>query len=144
MNLYEGLSLGIAVIGFTILIYQLTQLNRQVHSDGLNYLYTQSGSIREILLNKPYLIKYFRSGETITSDDKYYDEALIVAELYLNYFEHLAIQQMNLRKNDWETWLNIMEDVIAQSPITIEQYRNRKNWYAPILQDLIAKINPSY
>ena len=137
----QTLSILVGVVGFSVLAYQLRQINRQAHSDGLNYLYTQSAGIRDVLLAKPWWIPIFRGGQRITKEDDAYGEALLVAELYLNYFEHLAIQEMNLRRNDWETWLSIMDDIFRNSPIVRDQFRSKPNWYAPVLHELVQKRN---
>ena len=142
MSTFEILTLIAQATGFSILIYQISQLNRQAHSDGLNYLYSQSSAIREKLMESPHLIRYFRANEeceTSTIEPEHKQEAMLLAELYLNYFEHLAIQEMNLRKNDWETWLSILDDVFRESYIMREVYLARKNWYAPALHDLIEE-----
>ncbi len=139
MSLYEKLSILVGLVGFGILVYQLRKINHQNHSNGLNYLYTQSASIRLELLRRPELIPYFRNGDVIAESDKDYGAACLIAELYLNYFEHLAIQEMSLRKHDWETWLSIMEDVFESSPIIKKVYVEKLNWYAPVLHELVHK-----
>ncbi|MEJ2344300.1 MAG: hypothetical protein P8076_01380 [Gammaproteobacteria bacterium] len=135
-----GLVVGILlqIAGFAVLIYQLAQLNKSIRVSAQTALYQQSSSIRSILVERPELRKYLFDGQPVGPESEDYQRAQTVAEMFLNYLEHLMIQQENLRTGDWEAWNRFVSETLAGSPLMQEILRDRPDFYS---DDLIQAFD---
>lgn len=130
-------SLGVAVIGFAALFYQLVQLRRSVQSDTHGKLYTEDYSVVQLFLSECALRPFFYSNKPISEDDPNYSKAAIVAELLCSHFEHIILQEPNLPEHIRPRWDAYVRAMYAQSPIIRDHLRDNKDWYSEQLHELV-------
>ncbi len=137
MELFEKISVFVSIIGFGFLYFQLRKMEALNSSGSLQFLYYQTAAIREHLIQNDELIPYFRSKLPIEDDNPNYDKAVIIAELYLNYFENLVSQKVNLKSSECVGWCKIIDDVFTRSPVVRKQYVEKYDWYSSELHDYV-------
>lgn len=105
------------VVGLGFVIYQLKRVNTSIRVSAQSALYQQSASIRQLIVDRPDLRKYIFGGVGIDRGAADYDRVRTVAEMALNYLEHLVIQQDSLRAGDHTAWKRFVVRTIAASPV---------------------------
>lgn len=108
------------LVGLVVVIYQLKKVNTSIRVAAQAALYQQSSSVRSLLVERPALRRYFFDGERADVDSEEYDRIKTIAEMFLNYLEHLVIQQESLRKADFAAWSAFVYRTISASPIMQE------------------------
>jgi hypothetical protein len=94
----------IQATGLIVVIYQLSRLNLSIRVTAQSAVYQQASDARSYLIQFPELRKYFFDSEAIEKTSPDYDRVRTIAELFLNYMEHLILQQGSLRTSDWNAW----------------------------------------
>jgi len=114
-----GLLVGILLqlVGLVVVIFQLKKVNTSIRVSAQAALYQQSSTVRSTLIEHPALRKYFFDGAKISSDSGEYDRVKTIGEMFLNYLEHLVIQEESLRQTDFSAWNNFVYSTISASPI---------------------------
>lgn len=114
-----GLIVGVflQVIGLGFVIYQLKRVNTSIRVSAQSALYQQSAAIRQLLVEHPGLRKYIFDGVHASPDLEEYDRIRTVAEMALNYLEHLVIQEGSLRKHDQNAWQRFVVRTLSNSPV---------------------------
>ncbi|MDX1539172.1 hypothetical protein [Arsukibacterium sp.] len=127
-----GVLIGISlqVIGLAFVIYQLKKLNTSIRISAQSALYQQSSTVRAIIVEHPNLRKYFFEKEEISSDSEHYDRVKTIAEMFLNYLEHLVIQQGSLRAGDLAAWHRFVSRTINASPIMQNLLKEKPEFYS--------------
>lgn len=115
LALIAGVFLQVMGLGFVI--YQLKRVNTSIRVSAQSALYQQSSGIRSLLVEHPDLRKYIFDGEPIERDSTDFDRVRTIAEMSLNYLEHLVIQQDSLRAHDISAWRKFVLRTISASPI---------------------------
>lgn len=117
-----GLIVGVflQVIGLGFVIYQLKRVNTSIRVSAQSALYQQSAAIRQLLVEHPGLRKYIFDGVHASPDLEEYDRIRTVAEMALNYLEHLVIQEGSLREHDRHAWQRFVIRTLANSPVMQE------------------------
>ena len=94
----EALQLSISIAGLLIavidlpLIYmQLRGLQKSILTATHAAMYQQAAEFRAHLIQYPHLRKYFFDGWEITPEDEDYSRVVTLAEIFLNYLEHIAV-----------------------------------------------------
>jgi hypothetical protein len=105
------------VVGLGFVIYQLKRVNTSIRVSAQSALYQQSASIRQLIVDRPDLRKYIFDGVHIDRNSADYDRVRTVAEMTLNYLEHLVIQQDSLRADDHSAWKRFVVRTIGASPV---------------------------
>lgn len=123
--------------GLVIIIYQLSRLNLSIRVSAQSAVYQQAADARSYLVDYPELRKYFFDGEKIEPGSEHYERAKTIAELFLNYLEHLILQQETLRKTDWTSWREFVLKTVSMSPVMQEILAERRDFYSSALTDLI-------
>ena len=103
--------------GVAVVIYQLRRVNTSIRVSAQAALYQQSAGIRSLIVEHPDLRPYLFDGVEIAEDDEHYARARTVAEMLLNYLEHLVIQQDSLRSSEHSAWQRFVERSVASSPL---------------------------
>ncbi len=130
----------IQAIGLCIVIYQLSRMNLSIRVSAQTALYQQASDARSYLVEYPELRKYFFDGVPADPDAPHYDRVKTVAELFLNYLEHLLLQQSTLRKSDWTAWQTFVQQTVRNSPILQELIRHPHASYSRELTALCDEI----
>lgn len=127
-----GVLIGIflQVIGLAFVIYQLKKVNTSIRISAQAALYQQSSTVRAILVEHPNLRKYIFEEEEISSDSEHYDRVKTIAEMFLNYLEHLVIQQGSLRAGDLAAWHRFVSRTIDASPIMQNLLKEKPEFYS--------------
>ena len=127
-----GLLAGILlqIVGLIVVIFQLKKVNTSIRVSAQAALYQQSSTVRSALIEHPSLRKYIFDGEKIGIESEEYDRVKTVAEMFLNYLEHLVIQQESLRKTDFSAWSKFVYRTISASPIMHEILKEKPEFYS--------------
>lgn len=89
--LLSTIGLLIAVIGLPLLYLQLRGLQKSILTATHAAMYHQAAEFRAHLIQYPHLRKYFFDGWEITPEDEEYNRVVTLAEIFLNYLEHIAV-----------------------------------------------------
>ncbi len=81
----------IAVIGLPLIYLQLRGLQKSILTATHAAMYQQAAEFRAHLIQFPHLRKYFFDGWEIAPDDEEYSRVVTLAEIFLNYLEHIAV-----------------------------------------------------
>ena len=133
----------IQIIGLVFVIYELSQVNSSIRVTAQASLYQQSSEIRSLLVQHPHLRKYIFDRETIDRDSPDYDRARTIAELSLNYLEHLVIQRDSLRKADWQAWNAFVQRSLESSPLMQSILDDIPQLYTTELVEVYRSISTS-
>jgi len=81
----------IAGIGLPLLYMQLRGLRKSILTATHAAMYHQAAEFRAHLIEYPHLRKYFFDGWEIAPEDQDYARVITLAEIFLNYLEHIAV-----------------------------------------------------
>ena len=93
-NLQLSISIAgllIAVIGLPLIYMQLRGLQKSILTATHAAMYQQAAEFRAHLIQYPHLRKYFFDGWEIAPEDEDYSRVVTLAEIFLNYLEHIAV-----------------------------------------------------
>lgn len=108
---------AVAAVGLVFVILQLKRLEQSVRLGAHAAMYDRGADFRAHLVAYPHLRKYFFDGEPAESDHPDYDRALTIAELYLNYLEHVAVTVDSFGRRNRTALDGFIADALAKSPI---------------------------
>ena len=124
------------VLGLLFVIYQLKRVNTSIRVSAQSALYQQSSVIRHMLVEHPEVRKYIFESEPASKDLDNYDRICTIAEMMLNYLEHLVIQEDSLRKHDRDAWARFVRRTIDASPVMQEILESKPEFYSSDLVDV--------
>jgi hypothetical protein len=81
----------IAAIGLPLIYMQLRGLQKSILTATHAAMYQQAAEFRAHLIQYPHLRKYFFDGWEIAPEDEEYSRVVTLAEIFLNYLEHIAV-----------------------------------------------------
>ena len=81
----------IAAIGLPLIYMQLRGLQKSILTATHAAMYQQAAEFRAHLIQFPHLRKYFFDGWEIAPEDEEYSRVVTLAEIFLNYLEHIAV-----------------------------------------------------
>ena len=81
----------IAAIGLPLIYKQLRGLQKSILTATHAAMYQQAAEFRAHLIQYPHLRKYFFDGWEIAPEDEEYSRVVTLAEIFLNYLEHIAV-----------------------------------------------------
>jgi hypothetical protein len=85
------IGLLIAAVGLPLLYMQLSGLRKSILTATHAAMYQQAAEFRAHLIQYPHLRKYFFDGWEIEPEDAEYARVVTLAEIFLNYLEHIAV-----------------------------------------------------
>lgn len=132
------------LLALAVVIYQLSRLNLSIRVSAQAAVYQQATDARAFLVQYPELRKYFFDGISANPDSNDYSRAKTVAEMFLNYMEHLILQQGSLRSADWDAWQNFARKMLGNSPILNEVLIEHKGVYCRELVELCNGNPPTF
>ena len=98
--------------------------------------YQQASATRSLLVECPHLRKYLFHDKPIERDAEEYDRARTIAEMLINYPEHLVIQQGSIRAHDLEAWQHFVSDMFTHSPLMRQVIEDNRGSYSRDLMRL--------
>jgi hypothetical protein len=134
--LISGAGLLLALVGLPILIVQLRELQRSVRGGAHAAIYAQASEFRAHLVEHPRLRKYLFDGAEITPDHpdgEEYDRVLSLAELYLNYLEHVTVMADSFGKGNRPVLDRFVTSALAASPVMRRRLSEQRDFYSPAL-----------
>lgn len=134
--LISGAGLLLALVGLPILIIQLRELQRSVQGGAHAAIYQQASDFRAHLVEHPRLRKYLFEGAEIGPDhpDRHeYDRVLSLAELYLNYLEHVTVMADSFGKTNRPALDRFVTSALQASPVMRRRLADRRDFYSPAL-----------
>ncbi|MAW79110.1 MAG: hypothetical protein CMI63_02650 [Parvularcula sp.] len=133
-NYIDLAGLAATIIGFIFIIVQVRQLGRSVRSGAQSAIYDQAADFRAHLVAYPELRPFFFEGVDIDPSHPDYNRALTIAELFLNYLEHIAIQGGNFDGADRRAWERFVREALDESPLMARRLAERPHAYSPQLR----------
>jgi hypothetical protein len=117
-------SFGAAVLGFGFIIWQIILIKRQMQGDANGKLFDHYAKIGDKLNKEDSPRDYFYNEAKISvlkKKSQEYDEVMLVAEMFIDFFEHLTLQIKNLPPSAIDCWERTAAWRFAHSP-AIQQY----------------------
>ena len=155
---YEVLNVTFSILGLLSLYFLLEQtrgtfvqaqhLARSVESGAYQSITNQLLELHKLYLEHPALRPYFRGGRDIRPDDPNYQQALVLAEYQLDFFDSVWVQSEQMphildpNGPAWLSWMAYMKDSFALSPITCRHLDTVKTWYTPQFVDFARAACP--
>jgi hypothetical protein len=131
-------SLGVAVCGFAVVIYQIRQIQKALHSDTHSKLYSEDFDWAKLIIQYPELRPYFYENQEIREDTPDSARARTLAELLCAHFEHAVLQMENLPSHIKPRWEDYMRGICATSPAIREHLKAHSDWYSERLHQLLG------
>jgi hypothetical protein len=135
--------LGVSVIGFGLIIYQIWLLRRSTAGSTYASLYGEYSDVCKLFLEKPYLRAYFYNAEPVPTkaqgNEPILQEVETMCELVTGLLEHAALQKKNIPPNIWkECWEKYTYERFDRSPALAIFWKANKHWYAEDFKDILA------
>ena len=138
-TLLSVVSVIIAAVGIPILYLQVKDLKASVRSSAHAAIYNQAETLRGYLVQYPHLRKYFFDNEDITSKDVEYNRVISIAEIYLNYLEHITVTQDSFGKKNVASLKRFISSAFEKSPILKQHLKNNAPLYSDALHTIVEK-----
>lgn len=133
------ISVIIAAVGIPLLYFQLRDMKTSIRSSTHAAIYNQAETLRGYLVEYPHLRKYFFGSEEISPDHKEYDRVVSIAEIYLNYLEHIAVLEGSFGKENRSSLNRFTKTAFEQSPILGKHFEKNSALYSDALHRLIGQ-----
>ena len=124
----------LALIGLPCVLVQLRELQRSVQGSAHAAMYAQAADFRSHLVAFPHLRKYFFDGTDIAPDHEDYDRTVTIAELFLNYLEHIAVMGDSFGRQNRAALDRFCRHALARSPILRRRLSENRESYSHALQ----------
>ena len=145
-NLQLALSiigLLIAGIGLPLLYMQLRGLQKSILTATHAAMYHQAAEFRGHLIQYPQLRKYFFDGWEIDPEDENYDRVVTLAEIFLNYLEHIAVLGDSFGMQNRPALDRFSQIAFERSPILRQHLTRNKASYSDALHRFLSNRLPS-
>lgn len=130
-------ALLVAAVGVPLLYYQLRGVRRTIYSTTHAAIYEQAADFRAHLVEYPHLRKYFFDGVEITPEHDDYERVVTLAELYLNYVEHIAVLGDRLGGENRPSLERFSRVALDKSPILRQHLSDNNAAYSDTLNRFI-------
>ncbi|MGH8249788.1 MAG: hypothetical protein ACREVI_03660 [Steroidobacteraceae bacterium] len=132
----------IAVIGLPLLYMQLRGLKKSVLSATHAAMYHQAAEFRAHLIQYPHLRKYFFDGWEIAPEDEDYSRVVTLAEVFLNYLEHIAVLGNSFGSENRPALDRFSQVAFERSPILRQHLALNRASYSDTLQRFLKERFP--
>lgn len=134
--------LVLALIGLPILFLEIRGVQRSVRSAAHAAIYAQAADFRSHLVQHPHLRKYFFGGVEIAPGDREYDRAVTIAELFLNYLEHVVVTIDSFGRSNRGSLERFVRTSLARSPLLRERLERDRDAYSHALLAFVNDAGP--
>lgn len=117
--------LALAAVGLPLVLIQLAELQRSVRSAAHAAIYEHEVAFRSELVERPHLRRYFFDGADIDPDDAEFARVVTLAEMFLNYLEHMVVTIDSVGRGNRPSIERFVSSALAQSPILRRQLESR-------------------
>lgn len=129
--------LVLAMIGLPLLFLQIRELQRSVRSAAHAAIYAQSADFRSHLVAHPHLRRYFFDGVELERDHPEAERVATIAELFLNYLEHIAVTGDAFGRPNRESLDRFCRNALERSPVLRRQLAENRGAYSDALSALL-------
>jgi hypothetical protein len=139
VNTYESTMVFLAILqvlisglGFVVVAWTLRVLVRQIDAQSSAGVATRQLEFDKVILEHPYLYRYFYQDQDIGPDDPEYARVMAATQLLANYFEGY-FQQEGMYRQMWPDikWKSYIQDHVAKSPVLRRYVVENSTWFAP-------------
>lgn len=127
----------IAAVGIPLLYFQLRGVQRSLRSATHAAIYNQAADFRAHLIQYPHLRKYFFESAKITPAHEDYNRVLTLAEIYLNYLEHIAVLGDDFGSENRPSLERFTKTALERSPILRQHLAENRRYYSDALSRFI-------
>ena len=143
LQLYLSLcGLLIAAIGLPLIYMQLRGLQKSILTATHAAMYQQAAEFRAHLIQYPHLRKYFFDGWEITPEDEEYSRVVTLAEIFLNYLEHIAVLGDSFGMQNRPALDRFSRVAFEKSPILRQHLTQNQASYSDTLQRFLKTQIP--
>jgi hypothetical protein len=132
----------IAAIGLPLLYMQLRGLRKSILTATHAAMYHQAAEFRSHLIQYPHLRKYFFDGWEIAPEDDDYDRVITLAEVFLNYLEHIAVLGNSFGSENRPALDRFSQVAFERSPILRQHLARNQASYSDTLHRFLKKRLP--
>lgn len=123
----------IAAVGLPLLYFQLRGVQRSLRSATHAAIYEQAADFRGYLIQYPHLRKYFFGSAEITPAHDDYHRVVTLAEIYLNYLEHIAVLGDNFGSENRPALDRFTRNALDRGPILRQHLTENQALYSDAL-----------
>jgi hypothetical protein len=134
-------ALLVALVGLPIVIVQLRELQRAVRSQAHAAIYNQAADFRSHLVAHPELRPYFFDGVEVEPGHADYQRVITIAELYLNYLEHIAVTVDSLGRPNRPSLERFVHHAFERGPVLRQRLHNSPAAYSDALHALARSFD---
>lgn len=132
-ELVSIVGLIIAAVGLPLLYFQLRGVQRSLRSATHAAIYEQAADFRAHLIQHPHLRKYFFGSAEITPGHDDYNRVVTLAELYLNYLEHIAVLGDDFGSENRPALDRFARNALDRGPILRQHLTENQAFYSDAL-----------
>ena len=132
----------IAGIGLPLLYMQLRGLQKSILTATHAAMYHQAAEFRAHLIEYPDLRKYFFDGWEIAPEDQDYPRVITLAEIFLNYLEHIAVLGDSFGMQNRPALDRFTQVAFERSPILRQHLSRNKASYSDTLHRFLKAHLP--
>ena len=136
--LIDFAGLGLTFLGFFLIYLQIRQLSQSARASAHAAIYSQAADFRAHLIANPELRKYFFDGVSIEPGHPDYDRAVTLAEVFLNYLEHLAVQKSTFAGEERKVWTRFATQAVQASPLLAARISENRAAYSRRLTSILT------
>jgi hypothetical protein len=129
--------LVLAAVGLPLLYLQLRGVQRSIQSAAHAAMYEQAAAFRAHLVEHPHLRKYFFAAAEITPEHEDYDRVVTIAELFLNYLEHISVLGKSFGRENRPALERFSRISLEKSPVLRRYLAENRALYSDTLHRLI-------
>jgi hypothetical protein len=133
----------IAAVGVPLLYMQLRGLQKSILTATHAAIYEQAAEFRAYLVQYPHLRKYFFDGWEIAPEDEEYNRVVTLAEIFLNYLEHIAVLGDSFGMQNRPALDRFSQVAFERSPILRQHLMRHQDSYSDTLQRFLKAHLPS-
>lgn len=136
------IGLLIAAIGLPLLYMQLRGLRKSILTATHAAMYHQAAEFRAHLIQYPHLRKYFFDGWEIEPEHEDYTRVVTLAEIFLNYLEHIAVLGDSFGMQNRPALDRFTQVAFERSPILRQHLTRNKASYSDALHRFLKAHLP--
>lgn len=130
---------AIAAVGLPIIYLQLRNVSQSLRSSTHAAIYEQASGFRSHLVEHPHLRKYFFDGVEILPGDPNYNQVLTLAEMFLNYLEHIAVLETSFGQDNKPALDLFVASALKRGPILRVHLAENPELYSDALRRFCHK-----
>jgi len=132
----------VAAIGLPLIYMQLRGLQKSILTATHAAMYQQAAEFRAHLIQYPHLRKYFFDGWEIAPEDEEYSRVVTLAEIFLNYLEHIAVLGDSFGMQNRPALDRFSRVAFEKSPVLRQHLTQNQASYSDTLQRFLKTHLP--